>query len=112
MAFGIHQHAEGTNLGLGRFLAELATDRHHFSLLPADIPLPPHPAIRSVPLIDPTPLYAWSLLWRDNGGHPLPDVLTSAFVTEAEHDRWLEQDPTRDRLPEHHSADAGASTTS
>ncbi|MFI6990568.1 hypothetical protein [Nonomuraea wenchangensis] len=59
MAFGIHQHAAGTNLGLDRFLADLATDRHHFSLLPADTPLPPHPAIRSVPLIDPRPLYAW-----------------------------------------------------
>lgn len=59
-AFGIHQHAEGTNLGLDHFLADLAADTQHFSLLPADIPLPPHPTIRSVPLIHPTPLYAWS----------------------------------------------------
>jgi hypothetical protein len=83
-----------------------------FSLLPADVPLPPHPAIRSVPLIDPTPLYAWSLLWRGNGGHPLLDTLTSAFVTEAERNRWLEYDPTRDWLPERHSTDAGTSTPS
>ncbi|WP_217369811.1 type 2 periplasmic-binding domain-containing protein [Nonomuraea antri] len=112
MAFGIHQHAEGTNLGLDRFLADLAADMHRFSRLPADILLPPHPAIRSIPLIDPAALYAWSLLWRDNGGHPLLNTLTSAFVTEAERNRWLEHDPTRDWLPERHSTDASALTTS
>ncbi|WP_049556649.1 LysR family transcriptional regulator [Nonomuraea sp. SBT364] len=112
MAFGIRRHAEGTNLGLDRLLAALAADPHRFSLLPADLPVPPHPAIRSVPLIDPTPLYAWSLLWRGNGGHPLLDALTSAFVTEAERNRWLEHDPARDWLPECHSTDAGASATS
>ncbi|MFI7644359.1 hypothetical protein [Nonomuraea sp. NPDC049400] len=108
----LDQHAEGTNLGLDRLLADLAADPHRFSLLPADLPLPPHPAIRSVPLIDPTPLYAWSLLWRGNGGHPLLDTLTSAFVTEAKRNRWLEHDPTRDWLPERHSTDASALTTS
>ncbi|GAA2208351.1 LysR family transcriptional regulator [Nonomuraea monospora] len=112
MAFGIHAHAEGTNLGLDHFLDDLAADTHRFSLLPADLPLPRHPAIRSVPLIDPTPLYAWSLLWRGNGGHPLLDTLTGAFVTEAERNRWLDYDPTRDWLPEGHSTDAGASTPS
>ncbi|MFI7131795.1 LysR family transcriptional regulator [Nonomuraea sp. NPDC050153] len=112
MAFGIHEHAEGTNLGLDRLLADLAVAPRRFSLLPADLPLPPHPAIRSVPLIDPTPLYAWSLLWRGNGGHPLLDTLTSAFVTEAERNRWLEHDPARDWLPERHSTDASALTTS
>ncbi|MCA2230112.1 LysR family transcriptional regulator [Nonomuraea aurantiaca] len=109
-AFGIHEHAEGTNLGLDRLLADLAVDPRRFSLLPADLPLPPHPAIRSVPLIDPTPLYAWSLLWRGNGGHPLLDTLTSAFVTEAERNRWLEHDPARDWLPERDSTDASALT--
>ncbi|GII81884.1 LysR family transcriptional regulator [Sphaerisporangium rufum] len=111
-AFGIHEHAEGTNLGLDHFLADVAVDPRRFSLLPADLPLPPHPAIRSVPLIDPTPLYAWSLLWRDNGGHPLLGTLTNTLVTEAERNRWLEHDSTRDWLPERHSSDAGTSATS
>lgn len=111
-SFGIHERAEGANLGLDHFLADLAADTRRFSLLPADLPLPPRPAIRSVPLIGPTPLYAWSLLWRGNGGHPPPDALVSAFVAAAEHNRWLEYDPTRDWLPERDSADAGASTTS
>ncbi|MFI7700101.1 LysR family transcriptional regulator [Nonomuraea sp. NPDC049480] len=100
--FGIRDQAEGANLGLDHFLADLAADPRRFCLLPADIPLPSDPAIRSVPLVDPTPLYAWSLLWRDNGGHPLLEALTRAFTAEAERNRWLEYDPTRDWLPEHH----------
>ncbi|WP_433519653.1 LysR family transcriptional regulator [Nonomuraea sp. CA-143628] len=108
-SFGIHDRAEGTNLGLDHFLADLAADKRRFSLLPADVPLPPHPAIRSVPLADPTPLYAWSLLWRGNGAHPLLDTLVSAFAAKAQRNRWLEYDPIRDWLPERHPADADAS---
>ncbi|MFC4061054.1 LysR family transcriptional regulator [Planomonospora corallina] len=107
-SFGIRDRAEGANLGLDRFLADLAADTRRFSLLPADVPLPPAPAIRSVPLTDPTPLYAWSLLWRRNGGHPLLDALMSTFVAEAERNRWLEYDPVRDWLPGHHGAGLGA----
>jgi DNA-binding transcriptional LysR family regulator len=97
--FGIRDHAEGANLGLDHFLADLATDPRRFSLLPADVPLPEAPGIRLVPLVEPTPLYAWSLLWR-GGGHPLLGALVSAFVAEAGRSRWLEYDPSRDWLPE------------
>ncbi|MEQ4725747.1 LysR family transcriptional regulator [Nonomuraea sp. B19D2] len=109
-SFGIRERAEGTNLGLDHFLADLAADPRRFSLLPADVPLPPHPAIRSMPLVGPTPLYAWSLLWRGDGGQPLLDALVNAFVAEAERNRWLEYDPIRDWLPEHHTADASATS--
>lgn len=78
--------------------------------MPADVPLPRTPDIRSVPLVDPTPLYAWSLLWRGDGGrgearrrdagHPLLDTLLEAFAAEAGRSRWLEYDPARDWLPD------------
>src|SRR5271166_350112 len=36
-------------------------------------------AIRTVPLVDPTPLYAWSLIWRRDDHHPrLPELLQAA----------------------------------
>ncbi|MEV1176489.1 LysR family transcriptional regulator [Nonomuraea sp. NPDC049784] len=111
-SFGINERAEGANLGLDHFLADLTVDTRRFSLLPADVPLPTHPAICSVPLVDPTPLYAWSLLWRGDGGHPLLATLVSAFVAEAERNRWLEFDPAHDWLPESDLADADASATS
>ncbi|MCX5195524.1 LysR family transcriptional regulator [Streptomyces sp. NBC_00249] len=101
--FGVRDHAEGPNLGLDHFLAGLAGDARRFALMPADAPLPPLPGIRAVPLVDPTPLYAWSLLWRAGpGGHPAPDALVGALAAEAGRSRWLEYDPARDWLPEPH----------
>ncbi|MCX4775714.1 LysR family transcriptional regulator [Streptomyces sp. NBC_01264] len=107
--FAVREHAEGPNLGADHFLAGLSGDVRRFALMPADAPLPRIPGIRSVPLVDPTPLYAWSLLWRGDGGrgdggHPLLDTLLEAFAAEAGRSRWLEYDPARDWLPEPGSA--------
>ncbi|MCA6093431.1 LysR family transcriptional regulator [Streptomyces sp. SCA3-4] len=98
--FGIQDRAASLNLGLTHFLEEVAGDPHRFSLLPADVPLPEIPGLRSVPLVDPTPLYAWSLLWRTGNEHPGLTALTAACATEAGRSRWLEYDPARDWLPE------------
>ncbi|MFH9403944.1 hypothetical protein [Streptomyces sp. NPDC017638] len=62
--------------------------------------LPVLAGVRCVPLAEPTPLYAWSLLWRTGDGHPGLRRLTGARAARAGHGRWLEYDPARDRLPE------------
>ncbi|MFJ4337480.1 LysR family transcriptional regulator [Streptomyces sp. NPDC088915] len=98
--FGVRERAASVNLGLAHFLAGIAEDPRRFSLLPADVPLPEVPDLRSVPLVDPTPLYAWSLLWRTGDVHPGRDRLTAACAAEARRSRWLEYDPARDWLPE------------
>lgn len=98
--FDIRDTATSVNLGLAHFLAEVAQDPRRFSLLPADAPLPEIPGLRSVPLANPTPLYAWSLLWRAGNGHPGLSDLTAVCATEAGQRRWLEYDPARDWLPE------------
>ncbi|MGW6914301.1 LysR family transcriptional regulator [Kitasatospora sp. NPDC054939] len=98
--FGIRETAAGLNLGLPHFLGEVAGDPRRFSLLPADVPLPPVPGLRSVPLAEPTPLYAWSLLWRTGPAHPGLDGLLTACAEQARSSRWLEYDPARDWLPE------------
>ncbi|MEV5242786.1 LysR family transcriptional regulator [Streptomyces cinnamoneus] len=105
--FGIRDRAASLNLGLAHFLAEVAQDPHRFSLLPADVPLPEVPGLRPVPLVDPTPLYAWSLLWRRGNEHPGLTGLTAACATEAGRSRWLEYDPARDWLPEPPTPPAG-----
>ncbi|WP_340561909.1 hypothetical protein [Streptomyces sp. GSL17-111] len=97
--FGLHHRATGLNLGLDHFLTELAQDPHRVSLLPADVPLPDVLDLRTVPLTDPTPLYAWSLLWRTEHHHPGLEELTAACAAEAGRSRWLEYDPARDWLP-------------
>ncbi|MGC0327776.1 DNA-binding transcriptional LysR family regulator [Streptomyces sp. SAI-170] len=98
--FGIRDTSTGVNLGLAHFLHEVAADPRRFALLPADVPLPDVPGLRSVPLVEPTPLYAWSLLWRGDGGHPGLDALLAACAAQAGRGRWLEYDPARDWLPE------------
>ncbi|MFB7657988.1 MULTISPECIES: LysR family transcriptional regulator [unclassified Streptomyces] len=98
--FGVRNTATSVNLGLAHFLAEVAADPRRFSLVPADVPLPEVPGLRSVPLVDPTPLYAWSLLWRVGNGSPGLNDLATACAEEAGRSRWLEYDPTRDWLPE------------
>ncbi|MFF8840239.1 LysR family transcriptional regulator [Streptomyces sp. NPDC015130] len=98
--FGIRDTGTGVNLGLAHLLGEVAADPRRFTLLPADVPLPEIPGLRSVPLVDPTPLYAWSLLWRTGSGHPGLGALTAACAAEAGRSRWLEYDPARDWLPE------------
>ncbi|WP_106398430.1 LysR family transcriptional regulator [Actinocorallia populi] len=97
--FGISGRAEGANLGLAHFLAELTADTRRFTLLPADLPLPRSAGLRSIPLVRPTPLYAWSLLWRSEAAHPGLDPLIASCAAEARRSRWLEYDPSRDWLP-------------
>ncbi|MGW1990254.1 LysR family transcriptional regulator [Embleya sp. NPDC001921] len=98
--FEIRDTVTSVNLGLAHFLAEVARDPRGFSLLPADAPLPEIPGLRCVPLVDPTPLYAWSLLWRAGNAHPGLSDLTAVCAAEAGQRRWLEYDPARDWLPE------------
>ncbi|MFG2111628.1 LysR family transcriptional regulator [Streptomyces sp. NPDC048718] len=98
--FGIRSTASSVNLGLARFLAEVAEAPSRFSLMPADVPLPEVAGVRSVPLVGPTPLYAWSLLWRSGNGHPGLASLTAACAEGGGRGRWLEYDPARDWLPE------------
>ncbi|MEV7596860.1 LysR family transcriptional regulator [Kitasatospora sp. NPDC089797] len=105
--FGITDRVGSTNLGLEHFLDQVGADPGCFSLVPADSPLPDRPGVRTVPLAGPTPLYAWSLLWRtDRGaarspGHDSPvEQLLRAFTEEAARSRWLEYDPARDWLPD------------
>jgi DNA-binding transcriptional LysR family regulator len=69
------------------------------TLLPADQVLPDRADVRTIPLIDPTPLYAWSLVWRRADAGPRLSRLLDAFATVGQRSRWLEYDPSRDWLP-------------
>jgi DNA-binding transcriptional LysR family regulator len=97
--FGIHELEVGANLGLEHSVESVLAQPRRFTLFPADSPLPDLPGLRSVPLMDPTPLYAWSLLWRADTGHPQLNPLLDAFGALAEQRRWLHYDPDRDWLP-------------
>ncbi|QHA08787.1 LysR family transcriptional regulator [Streptomyces broussonetiae] len=98
--FRITRRHDGPNLGLDHLLQHVRADGEGFTLFPADAPLPDHAGLRSVPLVDPTPLYAWSLAWHDSYRHPLLDALLRGFAETGRTRRWLEYSPRRDWLPD------------
>jgi DNA-binding transcriptional LysR family regulator len=100
--FGVAAREGGPNLGLEPFLAQLHDHPDHFALFPADNPLPPDPGVRSIPLVEPTPLYAWSLVWTSAHEHPRLAELLQSCARLATERRWLEYDPVRDWLPSPH----------
>jgi hypothetical protein len=52
-----------------------------------------------VPLCGPTPLYAWSLLWRRQDQHPLLATPLDRFAETGRRSRWLSYPPGEDWLP-------------
>ncbi|MBS2539132.1 LysR family transcriptional regulator [Catenulispora sp. NF23] len=97
--FDISAEAGTANLGIGHFLEQVAADPTRFALVPADLELPDRAHVRSLPLVEPTPLYAWSLLWRAADPHPGVEPLLRAFAELGGRSRWLEYRPGRDWLP-------------
>ena len=90
--------ASGVNLGPEHLLANLRADPRRFTLFPADAPPVEDSGVRVLPLVDPTPLYGWSVIWRDDT--PALAALLRAFAEVGARSRWLEYDPNRDWLPE------------
>ncbi|MFC9327569.1 LysR family transcriptional regulator [Kitasatospora sp. NPDC057015] len=88
------------NLGFEHLLARIRSTPGGFTLFPAEMPLPDGCGLLAVPLVEPTPLYAWSLLRARQ--HPAPgvDALLCAFAETGRRRRWLEYRPERDWLPE------------
>jgi DNA-binding transcriptional LysR family regulator len=95
--FGIQSRSCGPNLGLGHLLDRLRGQAGAFTLMPADVDVPP--GVRTVPLVDPVPLYAWSLIWSRDDQHPALPVLLDAFAEAGRALRWLEYRPDADWLP-------------
>jgi len=97
--FDIPAESGTANLGIDHFLEQVAADPARFALVPADLELPERTRVRAVPLVGPTPLYAWSLVWRASDPHPGVEPLLRAFADVGGRSRWLEYRPGRDWLP-------------
>ncbi|MBF9069772.1 LysR family transcriptional regulator [Streptacidiphilus fuscans] len=100
--FGAPMLAGEANLGLDHLLARVRATPDGCTLLPSELPLDAATSagLVAVPLVEPTPLYAWSLVWhRDRPVPGLPRLLR-AFADAGRSRRWLEYQPGRDWLPE------------
>jgi DNA-binding transcriptional LysR family regulator len=98
--FGIADRSEGPNLGMDEFLERIRAGRDRFSLLPADLPPPVRAGVAAIPIVEPTPLYAWSLIWRRDDHHPRMAELLESFAAAGRASRWLEYRPGADWLPD------------
>ncbi|MFD9128274.1 LysR family transcriptional regulator [Kitasatospora sp. NPDC059571] len=98
--FGVPVLPGEANLGLEHLLERVRSSGDGFTLLPAELPLDPGPGLAVVPLADPTPLYAWSLIWHRDRPDPGVAGLLRAFAEAGRRRRWLEYRPGRDWLPE------------
>ena len=104
--FGVAGRSEGPNLGMAEFLERIRAGRDRFSLLPADLPLPAGAGLAAIPIVEPTPLYAWSLIWRRDDHHPRLAELLESFAAAGRASRWLEYRPGADWLPDSDLPDA------
>jgi DNA-binding transcriptional LysR family regulator len=98
--FGIAGRSQGPNLGMDEFLERIRAGRDRFSLLPADLPPPARAGVTTIPIVEPTPLYAWSLIWRRDDHHPRLAELLESFAAAGRASRWLEYRPGADWLPD------------
>jgi DNA-binding transcriptional LysR family regulator len=98
--FQITRRQDGPNLGLDHLVQHIRADESCFTLFPADAPLPGDSGLRCIPLVEPTPLYAWSVAWRTSHRHPLLALLLRGFAETARTNRWLDYSPQRDWLPD------------
>ena len=108
--FDIPADSGSANLGIEHFLEQVAADPLRFALVPADLELPERIRVRSLPLVSPTPLYAWSLVWRSADPHPGIEPLVRAFGEVGGRRRWLEYRPGRDWLPAGDAAEVSNTT--
>jgi hypothetical protein len=67
---------------------------------PRTCPRRPEPGVAAMPIVAPTSLYAWSLIWREDDRHPRLAELLESFGAAGRACRWLEFRPGADWLPE------------
>ncbi|MBT2209228.1 LysR family transcriptional regulator [Actinomadura sp. NEAU-AAG7] len=78
--FGIGTDPSGPNFGLEHYVERIAASATLYGIVGKDIRLPPHPDIRVLPVVEPAPVFPWSLMWHAPNGHPaLPPLI--AHVT-------------------------------
>lgn len=98
--FGLTIDTSGPNFGLDHMLDYLAASADRFTFSGELLRVPWHPGIVQIPIVDPTPVYLHSMLWKRGNRHPvLPRLID--HVTS----RLQPFDPERQWLP---PADIGA----
>ncbi len=96
-AFDLSLTLSGAALSDEHFVERLWSHGDMACLVGADVSYGDSPDIRSIPLVDPTPVYPWSMVWRRQAGHPLVERLVSLAKRSA--GDWLTHVPGEIWLP-------------
>ncbi|WP_037320665.1 LysR family transcriptional regulator [Amycolatopsis orientalis] len=94
-AFGVLADTDGPNFGLEHHIEVLSTAKDRVGFVGAKTHVPWHPDVVRIPLVDPTPVYPFSLLWRHENKHP-----TLSLLVEHVQSGYRPFDAERQWLPE------------
>ncbi|MGY6658817.1 LysR family transcriptional regulator [Amycolatopsis sp. TRM77291] len=92
--FGILVDTDGPNFGLEHHIEVLSESTDRLGFVGAKMHVPWHPDVVQIPLVDPTPVYPFSLLWRYENRHP-----TLRSLIEHVRSAYRPFDPERQWLP-------------
>ncbi|MFV2174894.1 LysR family transcriptional regulator [Actinomadura sp. LOL_016] len=93
--FGVRIDTSGPNFGADDLVERTAASRELITAVGEKIRMPWHPGVAQIPVVDPVPVYPWSLLWHPRNRHPVLPRLV-AYVR----DGFRPYRPGRDWLPE------------
>lgn len=94
--FGLEIDYAGSTMGFANFLKRAAARP---TFLGTAMEPPPDDRIRVVPIVAPTPLMPWSLMWTGRVPSELIDSLTAGMVTDLAGQLAIARDPEREWLP-------------
>ncbi|MFD0637296.1 LysR substrate-binding domain-containing protein [Catenulispora yoronensis] len=96
---GVGITVSGVNLGMDHAAAELAADPAKTLLLPSQMARGGGP-LRAIPIVDPSPCWAWSVAWRRDDANPMLAQFLGILNGIARREKWLDFDPRLHWLPE------------
>ncbi|MEU5880096.1 LysR family transcriptional regulator [Spirillospora sp. NPDC047279] len=74
--FSVATDPTGPNFGLEHFVERIASSPDVYSFIGEKTRVPWHPGTARIPLVDPTPVFPWSLIWHRQNRHPaLPALI-------------------------------------
>ncbi|MGB3443343.1 MAG: LysR family transcriptional regulator [Actinophytocola sp.] len=92
--FGLTINVDGPDFGLDHMIDELASSPDRYMFTGDRMRVPWHPGTVQIPVVDPTPVYPWSVVWHRRNRHPALPRLIEHITTE-----YRPFDPDRQWLP-------------
>lgn len=93
--FGIRIDTSGPNFGLVHHIDVLSESPHLLGFVGEKMHVPWHPDVVQIPIVEPTPVYPFSLLWRQDNRHPALRLLVEHVQAG-----YRPFDPERQWVPE------------